>query len=220
MLGPWNALFWDLDGTITDPMRGITGAYQELLNEYGVAPKSTEELLWVIGPPLRECLPQLIPLKTPQDIEEAVVRYRHWYVTQELMYLDTPYPGIRELLQDLKQRGTPMYVATAKAHPYARKILEHWNLDSFFIGIHGSELDGTRSLKADLLDWMLERYQLSPSKSIAMIGDRKHDMIAGQAHGLATIGVGYGYGSKAELTNAAADLYVQDLTDLRKALIL
>lgn len=215
----WHTYFWDLDGTITDPLRGIVGAYQALLKEYGAAPQDDASLKWVIGPPLRECLPQVLNISTSLEIEQAVVRYRHWYVTEGLMYLDTPYEGIEPLLSQLKNRGGRLLVATAKAHSYARQILEHWNLAHYFENIHGSELDGARSNKAELLAWILDEYQLEPTKEIVMIGDRRHDVVAGKVHGLSTIGVGYGYGSEAELREAGADLFCSTVSELYNTLI-
>lgn len=211
--------FWDLDGTITDPRLGIIGAYQALLSEYGLPVPSEASLRWVIGPPLRECLPQVLGLSSSGDIEEAVVKYRHWYVTQGLMYKDTPYPGIEDLLKALNHSGKRLFVATAKAHSYAKLILEHWSLDGYFECIHGSELDGVRSNKAELLSWMLERYGLKGSEQIVMIGDRRHDVVAGRANGLFTVGVGYGYGTETELKEAGAHQYHPTIGDLSKALL-
>ena len=161
----------------------------------------------------------LIGTKDKDIIEKAVTRYRHWYVTEGLMYRDTPYDGIRELLADLQGAGFRMFVATAKAHTYGRLILRHWGLEDFFEDIHGSELDGTRSNKADLLRWMLDQYQIPANESVIMIGDRKHDAIAAKANQLAALGVGYGYGSMDELQSAGIDHYCATVTDLRKFLL-
>ncbi len=215
----WPTLLWDLDGTITDPRHGIIGAYQKFLEESGVEMIREDELLWVIGPPLRDCMRTLLKTDDSATIEHAVTRYRHWYVQEGYMYKDTPYPGIEGILAELKKQDVRMFVATAKAHTYAKQILKHWNLDHYFEAVHGSELDGTRSNKAELLKWMLEQYSISPSRQIAMLGDRKHDAIAGKANGLTTIGVGYGYGSKSELTAAGVDFYCPQVIDLQKLLV-
>ncbi len=213
---PFKTLLWDLDGTITDPRGGIIGAYSEFLRESGLTVPAEEDLLWVIGPPLRDCMAKLIGTTDKDTIEKAVVRYRHWYVNEGLMYRDIPYDGIRELLQDLQQSDVRMFVATAKAHTYGRQILRHWGLEEFFEDIHGSELNGTRSNKADLLSWMLDRYNIVADRSVVMIGDRKHDADAAKANRLTSLGVGYGYGSKDELTTAGVDHYCASVTDLRK----
>jgi len=215
----WHTLLWDLDGTITDPRKGIIESYKALLGEMAVPVNSDSELVWVIGPPLRECLAKLLSTSDSTKIETAVNRYRYWYVEQGYMYHDTPYSGINDLLVDLKTAGYRMFVATAKAHPYARLILRHWALERHFENIHGSELDGTRSNKAELLSWMINNYSLHPKESVLMIGDRKHDAIAAKSNQLPCIGVGYGYGSKQELESAGIDIFCQDLRELRKTLL-
>ena len=215
----WHTLLWDLDGTITDPRRGIIESYKSLLSEFKITAPEDQELLWVIGPPLRDCLRTLLKTNDSERIEFAVKRYRYWYVDQGFMYHDTPYAGIADLLADLKLAGYRMFVATAKAHPYARLILRHWQLERFFEAIHGSELDGMRSNKAELLSWMLTQHALKPRESILMIGDRLHDAIAAKKNQIQSLGVGYGYGSEQELQTAGVDLYCKDVAELRSALL-
>lgn len=212
-------LLWDLDGTITDPRKGIIDSYKALLKDFSVQCDPNDDLLWVIGPPLRDCLAKLLNTTDTQLIEKAVRRYRYWYVEQGLMYHDTPYHGIESLLIELKSANYQMFVATAKAHPYARLILRHWRLESHFENVHGSELDGTRSNKADLLKWIIETNKLTHLESILMIGDRRHDVIAAKKNGLRSLGVGYGYGSKQELEEAGMDLYCQTIPDVRRMLL-
>ena len=219
MTTKWTTYFWDLDGTITDPRLGIIGAYQALYNEWGKPVPEEKDLLWVIGPPIRDCFKTLLQTDDTDAIEKAVARYRHWYVQEGLMYRDTPYAGIEDVLKELRCRHVRLFVATAKAHAYAREILKHWGLTEYFEDIHGSELDGTRSNKAELLKWILNRYQLPASADIVMIGDRKHDMIAGNANGLSTIGVGYGYGSQSELKDSGAQHYCETVFDLKTLLL-
>jgi phosphoglycolate phosphatase len=212
-------LFWDLDGTITDPRFGIIDSYKEYFKEIGRPVERDEDLLWVIGPPLRECFSTLLQTNDSTVIEAAVVRYRYWYVDRGYMYRDTPYPGIQELLKQLKQSGVNMYVATAKAHTYGKQILDHWSLAQYFEAVHGSELDGTRSNKTHLLKWMLELYpHLDPAR-ILMIGDRKHDMTAAQNNHIKCIAVGYGYGSQDELSKCNPDYFVESVATLSSLLL-
>jgi phosphoglycolate phosphatase len=98
-------------------------------------------------------------------------------------------------------------------------ILRHRNLERYFEAVHGSELDGTRSNKAELLRWMTSELDLREPGEIVMIGDRSHDIVAARKNGIASIGVGYGYGSKNELTDAGASYFAADIADLRKTLL-
>lgn len=196
-----SSLFFDLDGTITDPLFGITSSYQRVLQEFGLQVPSTEDLKWTIGPQLRTCLSQLLNTSDPKVIESGVERYRHYYVEQKLMYHDKPYPGIRKVLEELSTKY-PLYLATAKARPYAIEILKYNQLDGFFKAMYGCELDGTRSNKADLIAYILEQEGLN-ADSCLMIGDRIHDIKAAQSNGIPTLAVGYGYGDPSEWKQAA-----------------
>ena len=209
-------LLFDMDGTLTDPGVGITSSYQSLLRELGITPPSTPELRWTIGPSLRDCLKTLLKTDDADLIERSVLRYRFYYVEQRLMLNDMPYAGISAVLDQLKAKGYRMFVATGKAHEYARTILAHFDLLKFFEAVYGPELDGTRAKKSELLAWLFEKEKLKPEHSI-MIGDRHHDIDAANAHDVESIGVTYGYGLSEELESAGANHlagspeYVRDL---------
>jgi phosphoglycolate phosphatase len=207
-------LFWDLDGTIIDPKVGIISSYQEVCKEYGIPVPDEKSLFWVIGPPLRGCLAKILNLSTAEDIEQAVIRYRHWYVNEKYMLKDPLYPNIVETLETLSKRKLEFYICTSKAQAYAATIIQHHGLAKYFKGIYGSELDGTRSNKTELIAWMLkEMPHLNPSE-ILMIGDRMHDVKAAHDNGIKAIGVLYGYGSEEELQNHHADCLAKSPMDL------
>jgi phosphoglycolate phosphatase len=215
----WDLLLWDLDGTITDPKFGIIKSYQKLLEEYQRPVLNENMLLWVIGPPLRECINKVLSITDSKETEKAVERFRYWYGSQKLMYLDTPYKGIPELLSTLFLNKQKMYIATSKAHPYAKEILAHWKLDRHFIEINGSELDGTRGNKAELLAWMCKKNGWDDRSKILMIGDRHHDIDAAKANQIKTLGVAYGYGGRQELESAKAEIIIETVSELSSILI-
>src|SRR5207247_686662 len=123
------------------------------------------------------------------------------------------YPGVEEMLCRLNAAGLRLYVATSKPSVYAVQIMKHFWLDGHFAAIYGSELDGTRTNKADLLAYFLDVERLAPA-STAMVGDRKHDILGGRHNGLLTVGVTYGYGSAAELREAGADALCATVAEL------
>ncbi len=190
------ALFFDLDGTLTDPKQGITRCIQYALQKLGQTPPSADELEWCIGPPLRE---SFISLVGEADADQAVTWYRERYTGQGL-YENAPYPGVTGLLEELTAKGHGLYVASSKPQIYVRRILQHFALAHHFTGIYGSELDGTRSDKAELLSYALKDTAQTARASV-MIGDRQHDAIGAKKNSMLFIGVLYGYGSKAELSN-------------------
>lgn len=195
-------VLFDLDGTLTDSRVGITESVRQALLTEGFDAPSAETLGWVLGPPLRQSFAKLANTTDQAMIDRLLVRYRERFEPIG-MFENKVYDGIPELLQTLKRRGHHLYVATSKPHVYAAKILDHFDLKAPFDGVFGAELDGSVDSKADVIRVLLREMGISPSSSV-MVGDREHDVIGASAHGIATIGVTYGFGSETELRAAGA----------------
>ncbi|MBX9257541.1 HAD hydrolase-like protein [Desmonostoc muscorum CCALA 125] len=199
-----DAILFDLDGTLTDPQLGITRCIQYALSELGYKPPDAEQLHWCIGPPLKDSFSQLLKTSDYALVEKAVSLYRSRFSTIGL-FENSLYPLITETLKVIRFAGYKTFVATSKPHIYATRIIEYFSLALLFDGIYGSEFDGTRSAKADLISHILLTENLSHC-SVVMVGDRKHDMIGAKRNHLAAIGVTYGYGTEEELKTHGADL--------------
>jgi phosphoglycolate phosphatase len=196
-----DAIFFDLDGTLTDPKPGITRSIQYALGKLDHPTVPTEdELTWCIGPPLRASFVRLLGAEASADL--AVAHYRERFSDIGL-YENGVYAGIRDVLTTLQQSGRRLFVATSKPHVYAERIVDHFDLRRYFERVFGSELDGTRADKSDLLAYALNAASVDSSRAI-MIGDRSHDMMGARNNGMKGIGVLYGYGSEQELTAAGA----------------
>jgi phosphoglycolate phosphatase len=169
-----------------------------------------------IGPPLRDCFRELLPGKQA-SIERAIELYRERFVAVG-MYENHVYAGIPALLKALVDSGRALHLCTSKPHVFARRILEHFALDSFFTSIHGSELDGTRNEKTELLAYVLEQESL-PAAHCAMVGDRRFDIEAAAQHDVVGIGVLWGFGSRAELELAGARHLAASLAELERLLL-
>lgn len=193
-------LFFDLDGTLTDPRPGIVGCLQYALDRLGRPVPEEAALLWCIGPPLPDSLAALTG--SPEAAAEALVHYRERFATLGL-FENAVYPGIPELLARLRDEGRRLQLATSKPRVYAERILEHFGLAPFFERSFGAELDGRLGRKPELLAHALAETGADPATAV-MIGDRRHDVEAARACGLESIGVLYGYGSEAELRDAGA----------------
>lgn len=209
-------VLFDLDGTLTDPKVGITLSIRHAMAELG-RPLGTEvDLDWCIGPPLIDAFARL--LDGDRTLAEAgVAAYRARYGTVGL-YENEVYPGIPDLLDALVADGVRLVLATSKPRVFAARILEHFGLDRAFAAIHGSELDGTRVHKTDLLPWILATEAIDPAAAV-MIGDREHDVIGARAAGVASVGVAWGYGRDGELTAAGAARVVGRVADLADLLL-
>ena len=195
-----DTIFFDLDGTLTDPKPGITRSIQYALQKMRQADIPIEdELTWCIGPPLRS---SFVKMLGEDSADRAVALYRERFSDVGL-YENRVYDGIGEVLTTLKASGHRLFVATSKAHVFADRIIDHFGLRKYFEHVFGAELDGTRSDKSHLLAYALKQTATDLAKSL-MIADRSHDMVGAGKNGIKGIGVLYGYGSRDELLGAGA----------------
>lgn len=206
-------IFFDLDGTLTDPMLGITSSVQYALSKFGISVRYLKELIPFIGPPLKESFQRFYGFSDEQA-DEAVAYYRE-YFSPKGIYENEIYAGIPELLEDLTDAGFELAVATSKPGVYAERILKHFGIDEYFSLVVGSELDGTRVQKAEVIQHVLDVYGIA-GKDAVMVGDREHDIKGAAACGVTSIGVLYGYGSRTELMEAGADHIVTTVKELRE----
>jgi phosphoglycolate phosphatase len=195
-----DAIYFDLDGTLTDPKPGITRSIQYALQRLDHPTIPTEDdLTWCIGPPLRTSFVRLLG---DHAADRAVALYRERFSDIGL-YENRVYDGIGDVLTTLHASGHRLFVATSKAHVFANRIIDHFGLRHHFEHVFGAELDGTRADKSHLLEYALKQASVDPSKTL-MIGDRSHDMVGAKNNGMKGIGVLYGYGSRDELLEAGA----------------
>ena len=207
-------IFFDLDGTLTDPAQGITNSFIHALKFYGLPIPSYKELCKLIGPPLPYSFETTFGFDHDKAME-AVAKYREYFASKGL-FENKVYPGIPELLQTLKEQGKHLVVATSKPEEYSIKILEYFKLSQYFDHICGSLMDESRSKKAEVIAYAMQVCRLAPEDSscILMVGDRFHDIEGARANNIKSCGVLYGYGSKAELEQAGAGFIARDVKSI------
>lgn len=208
-------ILFDLDGTLTDPMMGITKSVRYALNYYGIEVNDLNDLLPFIGPPLRDSFKEFYGFDDAKA-NEAVIKYREYFSTEGI-FDNKVYEGIPECLQALKDAGKVLLVATSKPEKFAKQIIEHFNLGKYFDFVGGSEFNG-REKKCDVIKYVLKENQINASDAI-MIGDRKHDIIGAHENNLPCVGVLYGYGSLEELNDNEADYIVETVALLTDKLL-
>lgn len=208
-------ILFDLDGTLTDPMMGITKSVRYALNYYGIEVNDLNDLLPFIGPPLRDSFKEFYGFDDAKA-NEAVIKYREYFSTKGI-FDNKVYDGIPQCLQALKDAGKVLLVATSKPEKFAKQIIEHFNLDKYFDFVGGSEFNG-REKKGDVIKYVLKENQINASDAI-MIGDRKHDIIGAHENNLPCVGVLYGYGSLEELNDNKADYIVETVASLTDKLL-
>ncbi|GGB10939.1 HAD family hydrolase [Macrococcus hajekii] len=209
-------LLFDLDGTLTDSKEGITNSIVHSLTQMNITVPDNNALVHFIGPPLKESFRTDYHLEGEQN-EQAIAFYREYFSTRGL-FENEVYSDIPELLSDLKNAGYKLYVATSKPVTFARQILDHFELTDYFEMIAGSELDGSRSHKADVIQYVIEENHLSPADCL-MIGDRKHDLIGADMNGMDALGVLFGYGSREELASYPHIALISTVHSLRQFLL-
>jgi phosphoglycolate phosphatase len=207
-------ILFDLDGTLTDPREGITRSIQYALARLDIDEPDLSKLEPFIGPPLLQAFMQFYGFDEARAWE-AVGFYRERF--QKLgLYENLLFDGVLDMLEHLREQGRTLYVATSKPSVFAREIARHFAFDHHFKVIYGSELDGTRTNKVELIAHLLEQERLDAEHTL-MIGDRKHDLIGARANGLQAVAVGYGFGSHAELMAESPAYYYATLQELRTA---
>lgn len=210
-------ILFDLDGTLTDPGIGITNAVMHALRKFGITIGDRTELYKFIGPPLWESFEKYYGFSA-EEAKTAVAYYREYYKPIGL-YENLVYDGIEALLKTLQGSGRTLAVATSKPEVFSRQILDHFGLSPYFLTITGSELDGTRVNKAEVIACALERCGVKSPSQALMIGDREHDIIGAKKAGAASIGVLYGYGCRDELERAGADYIAESVNAIEKILL-
>ena len=209
-----STVLFDLDGTLTDPREGITRSVQFALAKLGIDEPDLAALEHFIGPPLLQCFMASYRLDEA-TAWQAVNHYRERFKVTGL-YENRMFAGVPSLLDALQAQGRTLYIATSKPTVFAEEIARHFGFDRYFKRIYGSELDGTRTNKVELLAHLLESEDLAPGSAL-MIGDRKHDLIGARSNGVQAVAVGYGFGSREELLGEAPAFYFETLEALHGA---
>ncbi len=202
-------ILFDLDGTLTDSGEGIINCALLALEHFGCRLPSREEMRVFVGPPLHE---SFVKFGVPADkAEEAVAVYRSRYIPIG-KFENTPYPGIRALLETLKAEGNILYVATSKPEQMSVDILEHFDLAKYFDRICGASMDTSRSTKEAVIEYLIQ--QNGRTDNMVMVGDTKFDIIGAKHHGIPAIGVSWGYGEVADMEAAGAAAIANTMDEL------
>lgn len=192
-------ILFDLDGTLTDSGEGIMNAATIALEHFGLNVPDWAGMRVFVGPPLRDTFIKFG--MAPEDTDEGIEVFRVYY-NDKGIFENFPYPGIRELLQDLKTAGHRLYVATSKPEYMAKRVLDHFDLSQYFDLICGATVDESRVEKSEVIDYLLS--QTGQRDQTIMVGDTTFDVVGAAAHGIPAIGVAWGYGNADDMKQAGA----------------
>ena len=213
----YKLILFDLDGTLTDPFEGIANSIAYALHKFDIPIADKNELRKFIGPPLIESFGNFCGFSDEQA--RLALSYYREYFREKGMFENSVYDGIEELLEDLPACGIRLCVATSKPEPFAEKILEHFHLAHYFECIAGSELDGTRAKKNEVIEYALQKCNFVDRTKAVMVGDREHDIVGAAKCAVDSVGVLFGYGSREELQKAGATYVAATVADIKKVII-
>lgn len=213
----YGVVLFDLDGTLTDPGRGIAASVRFALERLGEPVPDPARLRAFVGPPLLESFRRLCGLDESRA-RQALAAYREYFAERGL-YENEVYPGIPALLSGLAARGGCCVVATSKPTAYAERILEHFGLRGPFHAVVGTRLEDPHATKADVVREALTRLPNGLGQRAALVGDREHDVRGARANGIDSIAVGYGYGSPEEVRAAGPTFQVDTVPELASLLL-
>ena len=217
-------ILFDLDGTLTDPKLGITSSVQYALRALGIEEPSLDRLEPFIGPPLADSFREFYGLEG-ERLATAIDKYRERFATQGI-FENEIYPGIPQMLADLKAKGKKLAIASSKPTLFVEQILEHFEIGKYFDHVVGSNMDGPRGPKEEVVEETLRQMltvEMTPAQkrdAVAMVGDRKFDIEGARAHGITSVGVLFGYAPEGELEEAGADYIVNSVRSLQVLLTL
>lgn len=211
-------IFFDLDGTISDSASGIIGAVLYALDKMGITEQDKSSLTKFVGPPLVESFTKYYGFQG-DDLEKAINAFREYFQDKGIME-NTMYEGIPEMLNNLRNGGRRLAVATSKPEIFARSILHRYGITDCFEFIAGSAIDETRTKKDEVISYALETLSVKDPKTVLMVGDRSHDVLGAKKCGLDCLGVLYGYGSRRELEDAGAVCIAETVSDISKNIMI
>lgn len=211
-------ILFDLDGTLTESGEGIIKSVQYALEKMKHMEEDSEKLRVFIGPPLIEQFMNYAGFNQ-EEAEEAVVFYRKRYAVKGI-FENRPYDGIQEMLEELKEKGYILVVASSKPENYVNRILEHFQMSSFFDEVVGATMDEKRTNKADVIHEAIRRLHVDPTQEeLLMVGDKEHDILGARACGIPCAAVSYGYGTMQELESADPLKILNSVKELRTYLL-
>jgi phosphoglycolate phosphatase len=215
-LSKYDYIFFDLDGTLTDPKEGIINSYIHAVNKLGLTEDDKECITYYFGAPLHQYFADKHSLKDGQ-LDSAIAIFRE-YFSEKGLYENFLYPGIAEMLDRLNLSGRTIYLVTVKPTHFAKIILEHFNIDKYFYGIYGSDLTTVNKSKEELIEALLLNEGVK-CENCVMVGDRHHDVLGAKHNKVTSMAVTYGYGSIDELNDCKPDHIVNSVGELLKKLL-
>ncbi len=213
----YSVIAFDLDGTLSNPERGLVETFSYALGKMGIDFGEKQELKRFIGPPLYDEWQRVYGL-TPQESSRAL-EFFHEYYSVYGWWDNELYDGVEKMLDDLKRANKTIVLATSKPEIFAKKILKLFGIDGYFDFIGGASTDKIRDKKWEVLEYSLESIGSPSCDECILVGDRVYDAEGAARCGIASLGVLYGHGSKSEIESSGFTEIAENVADIAKLLI-
>ena len=210
-------IFFDLDGTLTDPAEGLFNSVYYALEKMNHERPPLEKMSAFIGPPLIEGFSSVCGMSGAQA-ERARDLFREYYPERGIFECRM-YDGVPEMLKALVENGFTLVLATSKPEIFARRLLDYYGLACFFTYAAGSLLDESRSQKAEVIAYAMDTLGITDPDACLMVGDRRYDVQGARACGMRAVGVLWGHGSERELCEAGAAMLAKNPQELLTLLL-
>lgn len=204
---------FDLDGTLSDSRGGLYMAFRAALAEIGAAPRADGDLAPFLGTPLPEMLRAVMPGIGEEAIARGMASFRVAYEAEGI-FVNTLYPGVLDMLEELAEAGREAWVVTSKPEGHARQVADNLGLTPRLRGVVGAGLDETDT-KQSLIARVLAEAGTVPGDAL-MLGDRHYDVAGARANAVLAVGALWGYGTRAELEAAGCERFAADVAAFRR----
>ncbi len=213
----YDVILFDLDGTLTNPERGLVEGFVYAFKKLGISYGEKESLKCFIGPPLHEEWQRVFGF-TPEESANAIKIFREYYDVFG-WWDNIPYEGIHSMLSELKKRGKTLAVATSKPEDTAKRVLNLFDLAKYFDFIGGALRSTARDKKSDVINYVLNSLGAHDKANVVLVGDRKFDAEGAAASGIDSVGVLWGHGSREEILSSGFVTWVETPAELIEILI-
>ena len=207
-------VLFDLDGTITDSAIGITNSVAYALKRWNIEVEDKSTLNCFVGPPLAQSFEKYFGFTKEQALE-AVDEYRVYYRDRGI-FENLVYPGVSEMLAELRSKGKKIILSTSKPEVFAKQILDYFDLTKYFDFVAGATMDSSRTKKGLVIKYALSELGITDVSECIMVGDRDQDIVGARENGIECIAVLYGYGSYEEVSSVSPAYIAETVEDILK----
>lgn len=213
----YDNIFFDLDGTLTNPEHGLIASFEYALKKMGVSYGKREELKRYIGPPLYDEWRSVYGFDE-EEATRALLLFREYFAVYG-WWDNLLYDGVRKMLSELKMAGKRIFLSTSKPEIFATKILNLFDISRFFDFIGGASTDKTRDKKHEVLEYVLDAIGEPERSTCILVGDRKYDAEGARMVGIDSLGVLYGHGDEQEIFSAGFTAVAKSVEDITAFLL-